>query len=47
VFELYLAKIVFTNLFLDFVTKYTYFWHEVIFNIFVMKFLSSFGCLFN
>src|SRR6218665_1849255 len=35
-------KFKFTKLFLDFVTKYAYFLHEIIFNIFVKTFLISF-----
>jgi len=46
VFELYLPKFKYKNL-LDFLTKYAYFLHKVVFNIFVNKFLSSFVCLFN
>jgi len=34
-------------MFLDFGTKYAYFLHEIIFNIFVKKFLRSFVSLFN
>src|SRR6218665_293610 len=41
-FEHSLPKFKFTKLFLDFVTKYAYLLHEIIFNIFVKKFLNSF-----
>jgi len=35
------------SLFKDFLTKYAYFLHEIIFNIIMKKFLRSFFCLFN
>src|SRR6218665_204536 len=41
-FEHYLPKFKFTELLLNFVTKYAYFSHEIIFYIIVKKFLSSF-----
>src|SRR6218665_302896 len=40
-------KFQFAKLSLDFVTKYAYFLHEIIFNNFLKKVFSSFVCLFN
>src|SRR6218665_2949363 len=46
-FEHTLPKFEFTKLLLDFVTQYAYFLHEIIFNVFVKKFLSGFYFLFE
>src|SRR6218665_2545658 len=45
VFELYLPKFEFTNFLKILLTKFAYFLHEIIFNIFVKKFFRSFVCL--
>ena len=41
------VKIKIYEICLDFVTKYAYYLHEIIFNIFVTKFLRSYVPLFN
>jgi len=47
VFEPYLPKFKFTTFVLDFVEKLYLHLHEIIFNIFVKKFLKNCDCLFS